>query len=62
MKIINRRLVGRYRNQAGKEVNIYKAKKKGYGVDILFYFFKFSPVLISDKDFYDNWKKVEPCF
>ena len=53
MKLTNIRNVGRYRNtETNKEYNIKKGRKKGYGVDILYYLYRGNRIIISDMDFY----------
>ena len=53
MKLTNIRPVGRYRNtETLKEYNVKKGRKKGYGVDILYYLYRGKRIIISDMDFY----------
>ena len=44
--------------ETGNPVNVKKGRKAGYGVDILFYLYRGKRVIISDANFYHNWKKV----
>lgn len=53
MKLTNIKNVGRFRNtETNKEVNVKKGRKKGYGVDILYYLYRGNRIIISDMDFY----------
>jgi len=53
MKLTNIRNVGRYCNtETLKEYNVKKGRKKGYGVDILYYLYRGKRIIISDMDFY----------
>ncbi len=51
--------LGRFRNiLTGKEVNLKKGTKVGYGVDLIFYLNRGKRMFISDHEFYKYWFKV----
>lgn len=53
LRLTNIRTVGRYRNtETLKEYNVKIGRKKGYGIDILFYLYRGKRVIIQDIDFY----------
>lgn len=58
MKLKNIRHIGRYKLENGKEVNVKKGRKKGYGVDVLFYLYRNKRMLIDCKEF-ENAIKIE---
>lgn len=59
IKLRNIRPLGRYINpETGRAVSVKKGDRPGYGTTHHFYLFRYEKVLISQKDFYDNWKKV----
>jgi len=59
MKLTNIRDAGRFKHtESGREVTIKKGRKVGRSVDVLYYLRSGTRVLISDLDFYNNWKRV----
>ena len=60
MKLTNIRLIGRHLNkETGKKYNVHQGRKKGYGVDVLFFYRSGKRIVIADNDFYDNHTKIE---
>ncbi len=62
MKLMRIRRLGKYRNPATQRpVNVWMGRKKGYGVDILFYYYRGKRVVIEDIDFYNKnkWEEIK---
>ena len=60
MRLTNLRKLGRYINpETGNPVNVHKGRKKGYGVDVLVWYYRNKRQYITDRDFYTNWKEVK---
>jgi hypothetical protein len=58
-KLSNIRPLGRYQDKTtGKEVNVKKGHNKQRGTDVLFYLYQNKRVVINDRDFYTNFKKI----
>lgn len=58
-KLSNIRPLGRYKNtETGKEYNIKKGRNAQRGTDVIFYLYRNNRVIINDRDFYTNFKKV----
>jgi len=56
MKLTNRRLLGRYFNpETHRPVNVYKARKAGYGTDVRFFIRSGKRVIIQESDFHALW-------
>lgn len=59
MRLTNLRLLGRYTNpETQNEVNVHTGKQVGRSIDVLFYYYQNKRIPISDRDFYNEWKKV----
>lgn len=59
MKLTDIREKGRFHNRfSGQTVNIKIGRKKGYGVDLLFYTRSGKRVFISDRDFANEWRRI----
>lgn len=51
--------LGRYINpETNRAVNVKKGTKLGRSVTVYFYLHRNRKIIINDKDFFDNWKKV----
>lgn len=59
-KLSNIRPLGRYKNtETNKEYNIKKGRNLQRGTDLIFYLYRNSRIFISDRDFYNIYKKCE---
>ena len=60
MRLTNIRRMGRYVNpETGRPVNVHKGRKKGYGVDVMFWLLRGKRQFISDFEFSRSWKKEQ---
>jgi len=60
MKLTNIRFVERYVNpETNTEVNVYKAMEVEHGVTVRFWLQGSKRNIISDADFFNNWKEAE---
>ena len=57
MKLTNIRFIGRYKSPEGKQVNIYKGRKVGYSIDVLYYTYRGIRILVSDAKF-QKWSQI----
>ena len=58
MKLTRLRQLGRFKNpDTGRFVNVHKGDRVGYGDAWYFYLFRGKRQFISEKDFFDRWKK-----
>lgn len=60
MKLRNVRSIGRYKNtETSKEYNIKKGTKVGRSTTHYYYLYRGSRILINDKDFFDNYQRID---
>jgi hypothetical protein len=59
-KLTNIRALGRFINsETGKEYNLKVGRNIQRGTDIIFYLYQNKRQYVSDKDFYEKYKKIE---
>ena len=59
MILTNNRLIGRYKNRVtNKIVNIHKGRNMQRGTDHYYYLYRGGKIMISDKDFFELYEKV----
>ena len=60
MRLPNNRILGRYINpETGRAVNVHTGRWMQRGVDILYFLRSGKRVYITDRDFYNDWKKED---
>ncbi len=58
MKLTGIRRIGRYKSPSGGEVNVYRGRRVGRSVDILYYLYRGKRNYISDVEF-SEWVQIE---
>jgi hypothetical protein len=60
MKLTRIRKYGRYINPlTGRDVNVHVGTQVNRSNSVLFYLYRGKRILITDRDFYHNWKAVK---
>jgi len=60
LRLTNIRKLGRYQNNLdNRKLNIYKGRKKGRSIDVIYYLYRGKRILINDSDFYQNYEKIK---
>jgi hypothetical protein len=59
MRLSNIKPLGRFKRSCGKTVNLYRGRWKERGVDLIFFYRSGLKQFVTDKDFYEEWRKVE---
>ena len=60
MKLTNIRKIGRFINpETGRPVNVHQGRQVGRSNDVLFYLRSGIRQYITDRDFYNTWRKAD---
>ncbi len=60
MRLTNLRKIGRFINpETGRPVNVHQGRQVGRSNDVLFYLVSGKRQIITDRSFYNDWRKAD---